>query len=170
MLGVRFMIIRHGKAVRRGTVGVEDDERPLTREGERRFAEVAAGLARICDPPDVLLSSPLPRALRTAELAAEAWGGVGIQQLPALATGDMAAIAGAVASHRNGSTVAVVGHRTCLLELIVHAIGAVTSEAFDFKKGGVALLDLPAGLSESGGRLLWFVTPKVLRMLARTKC
>jgi phosphohistidine phosphatase len=162
---MRLMIIRHAEAVPRGTPGIEDDARPLTAEGERRFAEAAAGLARVAEPPAVLLSSPLPRALRTAELAAAAWGGLSVKKLAALASGEIAGLERALASHPKASTIAVVGHEPYLSQLLAHAISVKRPEAFDFKKGGVALVDLPDGLSARDGRLLWYVTPKVLRAL-----
>src|SRR5262245_23926901 len=73
---MKLTIIRHAIAVPAGTEGIADDERPLMPKGRRRFREVARGLAEVCEPPDVLLTSPLPRARETAEIAAEAWGDV----------------------------------------------------------------------------------------------
>src|SRR5712691_2564228 len=72
---MRLLFIRHAIAVPRGTPGIPDDERPLTPDGEKRFRKAARGLARIAAPPEILLTSPLPRARKTAEIAAQAWGG-----------------------------------------------------------------------------------------------
>ena len=44
---MRLIIIRHAIAVPRGTPDIPDDERPLTRRGERRFIDAARGLARL---------------------------------------------------------------------------------------------------------------------------
>ena len=62
---MRLLIIRHAIAVPRGTPGIPDDERPLTPAGRKRFQTAARGLARVARRPDVLLTSPLPRALAT---------------------------------------------------------------------------------------------------------
>src|SRR5262247_3567005 len=86
---MKLTIIRHAIAVPAGTDGVADDERPLTSKGRRRFEKVARGLAEICDGPDVLLTSPLPRATETADIAAQAWGDVTPTSDPALAQGDV---------------------------------------------------------------------------------
>src|SRR5262245_21183379 len=66
---MRLLIIRHAIAVPRGTADIPDDERPLTKRGRRRFRTAAAGLARVVKRPDFVLSSPLPRARETAEIA-----------------------------------------------------------------------------------------------------
>src|SRR5712691_1045521 len=90
---MRLLMIRHATAVPRGTPDMPDDERPLTKRGERRFRRVAEGLARLVKRPDTLLSSPLPRARRTAEIAAKAWGKVEVEDEPALAGGSYDQIA-----------------------------------------------------------------------------
>src|SRR6476619_804996 len=47
-----------------------DDERPLTEKGKKEMHEVGASLANLSVKPDVDLTSPLPRAWQTAEIAA----------------------------------------------------------------------------------------------------
>src|SRR5438128_7118262 len=48
-----------------------DDERPLTKRGKKELHEVGAFLVRLKVRPDLILTSPLPRAAQTAEIAAE---------------------------------------------------------------------------------------------------
>src|SRR6476469_2819083 len=47
-----------------------DDERPLTEKGRKEMHQVGAFLANLSVKPDVVLTSPLPRASQTAEIAA----------------------------------------------------------------------------------------------------
>ena len=84
---MQLLIVRHGIAVERGTPGIPDDDRPLTPEGEKKFKQAARGIARALDKPYAILTSPLPRAHRTAELLAEAFGGVTLTSTTALAEG-----------------------------------------------------------------------------------
>ena len=42
---MRLLIIRHAVAVPRGTPDMEDDARPLTPKGRKRFRDAARGLA-----------------------------------------------------------------------------------------------------------------------------
>ena len=67
----RLIVVRHGIAIPRETPGVPDEDRPLTPKGERRIQQVARGLKALDLDPERIVSSPLPRALRTAELIAE---------------------------------------------------------------------------------------------------
>ena len=163
---MELLIVRHAPAVERGTPGYEDDDtRPLTEEGEKKFRKAARGLARILPKPDVLLTSPLPRAHRTAELAADAWGGAGLSVAPPLAGGSIKEIAGLVAAHRAAALVALFGHEPDVSELLAHLLGSPRSERTAFKKGGACLVELGSGGLEGGGRLVWFLPPRILREL-----
>jgi len=162
---VKLLLVRHAAAVPRGTPGVPDDARPLTPKGEAKFTVAARGLARITRRPDVLLTSPLPRARATAEIAARAFKRLKPTIEPALAHGNLDGIVAALGSRAPGSTVAIVGHEPTLSALLARLLGAAHAERLAFKKGGAALVDLPDGPS-GGGLLLWFLKPKVLRALA----
>src|SRR2546430_3329690 len=48
-----------------------DDARPLTKRGKKEMHEVAAFLKWVKARPDLVVTSPLPRASQTAEIAAE---------------------------------------------------------------------------------------------------
>src|SRR5438067_9002551 len=48
-----------------------DDARPLTKRGKKEMHEVAAFLKRVKARPDLIVTSPLPRASQTAEIAAK---------------------------------------------------------------------------------------------------
>jgi len=65
-----LFLLRHGKADWPDWEGA-DDERPLNEEGIREMRVVAAAFKRLKMPPDLIISSPLPRALKTAEIVGE---------------------------------------------------------------------------------------------------
>lgn len=166
---MRLLIIRHAIAVPAGQAGVPDGERPLTGRGRRRFRRAARGLARIADPPDVLLTSPLRRAVQTARIAARAWGGIEPVEEPSLAGADLDAVLAAVmhASEVAGAPaglVAVVGHEPSTSSLLARLIGGSRPERLEFRRGGAALVELPGPAGE-GGRLVWYLQPRVLRAL-----
>src|SRR5207302_9341509 len=48
-----------------------DDQRPLTKRGKKEMHEVAKFLKRVKARPALIVTSPLPRASQTAEIAAE---------------------------------------------------------------------------------------------------
>jgi phosphohistidine phosphatase len=161
---MRLLIVRHAIAVARGTPGIADADRPLTPEGRQKFAEAAAGLARLLDPPDVLLTSPWLRARQTAEIAAAAWGKVKPQEAEALAGGSFPELAKVLDACPDSATVAVFGHEPQVSDLLGRLVGTRASERLAFKKGGAALVEVRGSLAD-GGDLAWFLPPKVLRKL-----
>lgn len=163
---MRLLIIRHAIAVERGTPDIPDEERPLTRKGERSFRRAARGLARIEPRPDVLLTSPLPRARQTAEIAAQAWGKVKAKKADVLAGGSFAEIAGILDKLPRDITVAVVGHEPDVSELLAAILGSKDTAAFAFKKGGVAAVEVAGPLGQ-GGALIWAMPPRLLRRIGR---
>ena len=163
---MRLVIIRHAIAVPRGTPDVADDDRPLTKRGERRFRSAARGLVRIERRPDVLLTSPLLRARQTAEIVAKCWGKIDPIEEPALAGGSFEEITAALHRLPADVDVAIVGHEPDLSELVAGLLGTKDAERLTFKKGGVACVEL-TGVPAEGGALLWYMPPRVLRGLAK---
>jgi phosphohistidine phosphatase len=163
---MRLLIVRHAIAVPSGTPGIPDDERPLTPAGEKRFRRAARGLAVAVPRPDVLLTSPLPRARRTAILAARAWRRIKPQSEEALAGGSFSDVAALLNEYRGMDVVAMVGHEPDVSGLVARLIGTPHDERLTFKKGGAALLEVP-GPIEEGGALLWYLTPRMLRDIGR---
>jgi phosphohistidine phosphatase len=162
---MKILLIRHAPAVRNGTGGVRDHDRPLTRRGRVHFRAAARGLARIAGRPDVLLTSPLTRARETAEIAAAAFRRVTPRIEPALGQDDVDVLVTALKKYRPDATVALVGHEPTLSALLGHLLGMHQGDdRFAFKKGGAALVHLPEGPSVPG-QLRWFVKPRILRAL-----
>jgi phosphohistidine phosphatase len=162
---MKVVLIRHAAAVPKGTPGILDAERPLTSAGKVKFRAAARGLSRIMPRPNVLLTSPLPRAQETAEIAAQVFKPIEPGIEPALADQDVDGIVAALKNHPPDATVALVGHEPVLGALLARMLGSGQAERLAFKKGGAALVDLPDGPS-TPGRLIWFLDPHVLRTLA----
>jgi phosphohistidine phosphatase len=160
---MKLLILRHAIAVDPGTPGIEDNDRPLTPRGRKRFMKAAQGLARILSVPDALLTSPLPRALETAQIAAEAWGDVTPIEEPRLAAGHAEELLPALAAHGEDALVALVGHEPDVSHLLGRII-AGAGERLAFKKGGAALVEMD-GATPGRGRLIWFLPPRLLRRL-----
>jgi len=165
---MKLLLIRHAIAVARGAPGIPDDERPLTPRGEKRFRCAAKGLARITPRPDALFTSPLPRARRTAEIAAAAWGRTTPRDAPALASGKIAELEALLDGCAEGSRVVLVGLEPHLSQLLGYVLRVRDDARLTFRKGGAALLDLPGRLAD-GGSLVWYLPPKLLRALSSAR-
>jgi phosphohistidine phosphatase len=162
--GMKIVLVRHAPAVARGASDVLDAERPLSSSGRAKFIPAARGLARLVGRVDGLITSPLTRARETAEIVAGALSDVELVGEPALAGDRVEAIIAILATRPPEATIVIVGHEPMLAILLAKMVGSPVPERFAFKKGGAALVDLPAGPA-STGRLVWFLPPRILRAL-----
>jgi len=156
---MRVYLVRHAVAVER-EAGVPDESRTLTPEGGKSFAEVVDGLKTLGVRFDLLLHSPWLRAVETAELLMPLLEGES-EVTSLLATAPNADLLKQI----KGEHVALVGHRPWMGELLALLVaGRVDDgERFEFKKGGVAVLEgkpVPGGM-----RLLALYPPRALRAL-----
>ena len=63
-------LVRHAEAIER-TPQVPEEHRFLTRRGRKRFRMAAKSLAKLEIKPDIILTSPMIRAVQTADILAE---------------------------------------------------------------------------------------------------
>ena len=158
----RLIVVRHGIAIPRETPGVPDEDRPLTPKGERRIQQVARGLKALDLDPERIVSSPLPRALRTAELIAEV-----LDRSQRIETSEMLRPEATGSSLRTwletrlDDSLMIVGHNPSLTDFIGLAIGLNDAILpLELKKGGVAAFEIRAHRYH----LEWFATPRLLRI------
>src|SRR3954469_22551660 len=108
---MRLYIVRHGIAVEERK-GIPDGSRPLTGEGRRRFQRTARAFSRLGYRLDLILTSPLVRAVQTAEILAGATdpGEVGVLEELDAKFGVAPLRAALAARAGNARAVAIVGH------------------------------------------------------------
>ena len=167
---MQLLVIRHGLAGQREDwerKGRSDALRPLTPGGRKRMRRVAAGLVRLVEKLDLLASSPLVRARQTAEIVKDAFGGPAIDEISALEPGEPpSAVAAWLAPRSAGaSVIALVGHEPGLGALVSWWL-AGRGTFIELRKGGACLLELD-GAEAGSARLLWSLTPRQLRRIAR---
>lgn len=162
---MHLLVIRHGIAKDRDVwerTGETDELRPLTRRGRRCMRGNARGLAHLVGRLDALASSPLVRARETAEIVADAFDKVEIEERPDLAPSESAtAVASWVARARSEDTVALVGHEPDLGKLVSWFL-AGRGAFVPLRKGGACLLEL-GSVGPGSAKLLWSLTPRHLR-------
>jgi phosphohistidine phosphatase len=160
-------LLRHGIAVKPGTPGIPDDERPLTSKGESRMRQIARGLQRLDLKLDRIVTSPLPRARRTAEIVAEELGAEDLlESSPLLKAGRDAPAIWNWLRERTEDRLMIVGHNPSLTDLIsLLVLGPVQPGVCELRKGGIAAL-VPTPLSQDRFELAWLATPRLIRRLA----
>jgi phosphohistidine phosphatase len=118
--------------------------------------EVGAFLARLKVRPDVILTSPLPRASQTAEIAAEYLKSK-CREDRRLAPGFGPAELGQLIRKYSAESLMVVGHEPDFTK----TISALTGASLKLSKAGIALVDVE--LPSRKGRLLWLFPPKIAK-------
>ena len=151
--------MRHSEAVEKEHWKGTERLRPLSEAGERNTAKAAGRFAGLGLHPDLILSSPLTRALRTAELMAEAFGKPLVPIADErLAPGfDEDALDDILDEYSGKESILLVGHEPDL-GLIAGSLSACAR--IELKKGALALVDLDADTGE--GRLLWLVPQNLM--------
>jgi phosphohistidine phosphatase len=166
---VRLLIVRHapaGDPAAWEAEGKDDRLRPLTPDGKKQMRRAIAGLATLVREIDVLASSPLVRAMQSAQIVASEFGCdiVTVEELEPKR--DPEELLQWLKQQRSDHTIAVVGHEPHLSTLIGHLTTGKRVSFVVLKKAGTALLDLADSPRPGGGSLEWLLPPRVLRRLA----
>ncbi|HEV2690205.1 MAG TPA: phosphohistidine phosphatase SixA, partial [Bryobacteraceae bacterium] len=141
--GYHLCMMRHGSASPRGTAGVTDDaKRALTPEGKKKMEDIARGLTRLGVKLDWIVTSPLVRAVETAEIVADSCPiKVPLDITDTLSpSGSPEGLLEFLAKSPHRKRVLVVGHEPDLSELAARLIGAGRDAHLSFKKGGCCLI------------------------------
>lgn len=154
-------ILRHGIAEPAGPGG-SDEKRALTDEGRAKLRPVLQRARAIKVAPSLILSSPLVRAVQTAELAAEVLGYKGrIVRTDALApSSSPEAVWREVRGHDGESAVLLAGHEPLLSAAASYLLGA-DHVVLNVKKGALARIEVPELTRTPRGLLHWLLTPKL---------
>ena len=152
---MQLYFLRHGEADWPGWTK-PDDERPLTDFGKKEAVQVAKFLNRLKVKPDLIVTSPLPRALQTAEAAAEQLK-TKLRQDEALEPGFGISELSTVLKRHRAKVLMLVGHEPDFSSVI----SALTGGFLKMSKAGVALIDIDPETEK--GRLLWLFPPKFAR-------
>lgn len=168
---MELYIIRHAIAQPLGRKNdFTDEKRALTAEGRDRIRDAARGLRKLGVELDLILTSPLLRAVETAEVVATVFGisRKEIEQTGNLAPGSSPAGLLAELKNRTGvESVALVGHQPDLGELICKVIRGDGGFSLELKKGSVCCLSVTETVPELHGTLSWLMTPRQMRLLAK---
>jgi phosphohistidine phosphatase len=166
-----LLLVRHGPAGDRAAwraLGKEDFLRPLTAEGRVRTRAAARGLARVSASPQALATSPLVRAVQTADHVARSFEVEAAEELHAiLPDAAPSAVMPWLTARRGLDLVALVGHEPHLGRLATWLLARSRTPFLELKKGGACLLDLGSRPRAGGARLVWMLAPAQLRRLGR---
>jgi phosphohistidine phosphatase len=167
---LRLLVVRHAAAEDKddfARTGQNDDLRPLTADGKRDMREAARGLRNVVPKLDLLATSPLVRAIETAEILGATYDRehVVVDALrPETPYDNLARWA---REHAKKDVVAIVGHEPHLSGLASWLLAAASTSFIDLKKGAACLLEIEERPSAASAMLLWSMTPRQLRAMGR---
>ena len=162
-----LIIIRHAIAPERDSTRWPDDrDRPLSREGRRRFRRVASRAARWVGKVDLLLTSPLARAKQTADiLRDEARWPKPVEKAELDPSIDPERTLASLVRSK-GQRIALIGHEPHLSAFIGVCIAHPDSAVrLQMKKGAIAVIGFTGALRPGRGMLLALIPPKTLRRM-----
>ncbi len=161
---MEIYFLRHGRSVPRSEWDGEDASRPLTDDGILSLAHAAWTMARLKVEPDVLITSPLERAQRTAEIVAQALGLEGrLSTAESLGRGfGMKDLRRLLQKQPSAASIMLVGHNPEFAKVIHKLTGAHVV----LTKGGLARVHLSARKSRSA-ELVWLLQGGELVRLAQ---
>jgi phosphohistidine phosphatase len=166
---MNLLVIRHAIAedrARFAKTGEDDGLRPLTARGRKRMRAAARGLRRIVPEIDLLATSPLTRAVQTAEVVAAEYRNTKRAELPHLAPEKpVKVLLKWLQEQRPGSTVALVGHEPQLGVFVSWMMTGLEESFVELKKGAACMLALKDQVRAGRATLLWSLKPAHLRML-----
>jgi len=167
--GMVIYFLRHANAgPKQFSDAAKDEKRPIDKVGEVQCHDVGRALAFLGVAANVVISSPLTRAMQTAEIVAQE---IGYEEKivvdPALrpeATFEQ--FKALLNRHKDKPAIMVVGHDPSMTEFVNRVLSNGTPLAVvEMKKGGVAKVEKEL---RRPAALRWLLTPKVVQRVQRS--
>jgi len=156
---MQIYLLRHGIAEDRRPGG-SDAERALTNDGKEKLRRVLARARAADAAPSVILSSPLVRAVQTAEIAAEVlrYDGNIVRTKALLSEAAPPQLWDEIRGRRDEPAILAAGHEPHMSAAVAYLLGA-PALAVDMKKAALVRLDIDRFGTEPRGVLKWMLTP-----------
>ena len=164
---MKLYIVRHSNALNIGEEGIRNDEERFLSPKGRKRAEMAGKALRAmgCDP-EIILTSPLARALETAEiLAGILRPGMAVEPCDGLRPGALADDVAKALGDRAPSSCLLSGHAPDVTDLTCQFLGQNVSADIHFGKAAVACLTFEDSVAVGDGCLEWLMQPEQLRRI-----
>ena len=157
---LRIYVLRHGIA-EDAPPGGSDAGRALTEEGKQKLRNVLTCAREAGVKPSLILTSPLKRAVQTAEIAARI---LKVKQEPLetsalLPSGSPQRVWSEIRAQQ-AEELLLAGHEPLLSTVVGFLLGSPALR-IDLKKAALVSIDLESPAPEPHGILNWILTPKL---------
>ncbi len=168
----QIIIVRHAIAENPKEAfirGKSDAVRYLSIEGIEKLEQATEGLIKILPQIDLIATSPLLRAVETADILFKHLKAKDIITTKLLKPGINKKELISWIQKQTAETVLIVGHEPDLGKLASWLLCGKAITAFKIKKAGAMLIKTNGTLKPKSCTLKWFLTPKQLRILGATE-
>ena len=158
---MEIYVLRHAIA-EDAARGQSDEDRSLTDEGRKKLAAVMERAAAAAVEPTLILTSPLKRAVQTAEIAAKVLGHTSALVRTDALTPDSSPqqVWNVLRERRAEAAILLAGHEPQLSHLVSYLLSAPALQV-DMKKAGLVRIDMDTFKGEPHGILKWMLVPKL---------
>ncbi|MEI6208428.1 MAG: phosphohistidine phosphatase SixA [Desulfuromonadales bacterium] len=162
-------IMRHAEAVE-GNATLRDEWRYLTENGRLSVRKVSSLIAKYGNKPRLTITSPLTRAVQTAEIAAEnaCRKNVVVASGLLLPGADIDELVSHIKGCGDARCVMLVGHEPQLGSLVARLLGR-NDEAITLKKSACVTLKLDPETDDKPAGFLWYLVPGKKRITSLNK-
>lgn len=156
-------LMRHANAGVRRDNPTQDQKRSLIKEGKEQCVLMARMMSALNVQVDVIVSSPLKRALQTAQFVGTELGyEAKVEVSPALSLGaTYEAFQELIAKYADREGVLLVGHNPSLFKFLGRIITGNGGAGVRMRKGSVARVDM----SKHPPLLQWLIDPRMARQI-----
>jgi len=169
-MSLQLYFVRHAIAVPHGSEGFVEEERPLTEEGRQKMQRAAQGIRNLKLIPEVIFTSPLVRALQTAEILQSQLGKKENQAIP-VEVDKLLSPGGDVEDFlrklkdRKEEAVMLVGHEPSMSSWVQNLLGCDPTGSILLKKGSLCHLELTWVGARPIVELVALLQPRMLRQI-----
>ena len=158
---MKIIFVRHAAAIDR-EADIVDDKRYLTPKGRIFFRETARTIIKRQVKPDLILTSPLLRAVQTADILAESLAYNGpLAAADELAPGfDLSGLKKILGEYPQVTELVIVGHEPDLSGIVCDLLAL--ADGFTFKKGSAIRLTVDPADLRGGAVFKWLAVGKEL--------
>src|ERR1039457_4001471 len=152
-------VMRHAEAVE-GSDVLQDEWRYLTEKGRSASEKVSALVAKFGSKTRLTITSPLTRAVQTAEIAAEkaCRKNVVVASSLLLPGADISELIEHLKGCKEAKRVMLVGHEPQLGSLVAKLLGG-KDETISLKKGACIALEFDPDRDDKPAGFLWYLVP-----------
>lgn len=154
-------LLRHGIAEDRSATG-RDFDRRLTDEGKEKLRKVLKRAAKDGVEISLILSSPLVRAMETAQIAADElkYNSEIVRTDGLTPDSSPQDVWKEIRAHRDEPAVLLAGHEPLFSATVAYLLGS-SRAMVEFRKGALVRIDFASVGAEPRGVLQWMLTPKM---------